>query len=73
MKIEIEIDDDIFADVERFLARQDPESGANTHGHLDVAGLVQMLLEDVVLTERRPGSWEGEKMDALLASHGYEA
>jgi hypothetical protein len=72
MKIEIEIGDSIIEDVERFLKRQDPESGANTHGHLDVAGLIQMLLEDVAVAVRRPESWEGVMMRDLLTSHGYE-
>jgi len=64
MKIEIEIDDAVAASVNGFLERQDPE--------LDLAGMVQMLLEDVALAVRRPESWEGVMMRDLLASHGYE-
>jgi hypothetical protein len=71
MKLEIEIDDDTAADISRFLAVQDMESQSNTHGPLDMAGLATMLLEDVALVVRRPGSWEAQHMGALLASHGY--
>ena len=71
MKLEIEIDDDTAADISRFLAVQNPESQSNTHGPLDMAGLARMLLEDVALVVRRPGSWEAQHMGALLASHGY--
>lgn len=71
MKIEIEIDDDTAMYVNRFLDAQDKESQSNTHGPLDMAGLARMLLEDVALVVRRPGSWEGQHMGALLASHGY--
>jgi hypothetical protein len=59
MKIQIEISDDVAAGVNGFLAWQDAESQANTHGHLDVAGLIEMLLEDVALAVQRSESWEG--------------
>jgi hypothetical protein len=43
----------------------------NSHGPLDRNRLAQMLLEDVALAMRRPGSWEGANMLQLLRSHGY--
>jgi hypothetical protein len=32
----------------------------------------RMLLEDVALSMRCPGSWEAANMRAVLGSHGYE-
>ena len=72
MKIEVEIDDETAMYVGRFLSMLDPKMEANTHGPLDMAVLGRMLLEDVALVVRRPGSREGRKMNDLLASHGYE-
>lgn len=43
----------------------------NTHGKLDMNMLATMLLEDVALAVRRPGSWEGANMGQVLTSHGY--
>jgi len=71
MKIKIEIDDDTAIFINRFLGTQDPESQATTHGPLDMAELTKMLLEDMALAVRRPGSWEGARMMDLLTSHGY--
>ena len=71
IEIEIEIDDDTAIYINRFLVTQDLKSDANTHGHLDVAALTKMLLEDVALAVRRPESWEGIMMRDLLTSHGY--
>ncbi|MEC9358628.1 MAG: hypothetical protein VX836_12270 [Pseudomonadota bacterium] len=45
---------------------------ANSHGPLDLQKLAAMLIEDVTLAIRRPGSWEGANMSQVLASHGYE-
>lgn len=45
----------------------------NSHGALDLAKLVAMLLEDVALMIQRPGSWEGANMMQVMASHGYDA
>lgn len=42
-----------------------------SHGPLDMKRLARMLLEDVALTVRRPGSWEGANMAQVLRSHGY--
>lgn len=44
---------------------------SSTHGSLDVQKLTRMLLEDVALAWRRPGSWEGANMTQVLESHGY--
>jgi hypothetical protein len=65
IKIEIQIDDDTAIYINRFLCTQEPETP------LDTAGLTKMLLEDVALAVRRPGSWEGARMTDLLTSHGY--
>jgi len=65
IKIEIQIDDDTAIYINRFLGTQEPETP------LDTAGLTKMLLEDVALAVRRPGSWEGARMTDLLTSHGY--
>lgn len=43
----------------------------NSHGPLDRHLLAQLLLEDVALAMRRPGSWEGANMLQVLRSHGY--
>jgi hypothetical protein len=71
MKIEVEISDADVVLINRFfeLANQ---SDANTHGKLDFKTLAEMLLEDVALSVRRPGSWEGANMAQVLTSHGYE-
>lgn len=50
----------------------DPKDGTS-HGTLDAADLVRMLLQDVALLVLRPGSWEGHGMAQLLAGHGYHA
>jgi hypothetical protein len=52
--------------------RMSAENGANTHGKLDVPGLLAMLAEDAAMVMERPGSWEGAAMGGLLASHGRE-
>jgi len=53
------------------------ESTADTvacsHGPLDMQTLVTMLLEDVALMMRRPGSWEGSNMAQVMSSHGYSS
>lgn len=43
----------------------------NTHGKLTLARLTQLLLEDVAMTNTRPGSWEGSNMQRVLDAHGY--
>lgn len=45
--------------------------GASSHGPLNRHRLAQLLLEDVALAMRRPGSWEGANMRQVLRSHGY--
>jgi len=70
MKIEIEIDDAVAKDVNRFLATAG-QNETSTHGALDMVGLVQMLLQNVGLVIRLK-SWEGQKMGELLTSRGYE-
>jgi hypothetical protein len=49
----------------------DGQSGESTDGPLTIESLAAMLLEDVALSVRRPGSWEGANMAQLLAAHGY--
>ena len=70
MKLEIEIDDAVAKDVNRFLATAG-QNETSTHGALDMVGLVQMLLQNVGLVIRLK-SWEGQKMGELLTSRGYE-
>ncbi len=70
MKLQIEIADEDAALIEEFLARNQASEG-NSHGPLDIKRLAEMLLEDVALAERRPGSWEGANMTAALQAHGY--
>jgi hypothetical protein len=70
MKIEIEISDQDAELIEQFMDENQNETG-NTHGPLDMIILAGMLLEDVALAVRRPGSWEGSNMSQVLCSHGY--
>jgi hypothetical protein len=44
----------------------------SSHGPLDLTRLAGMLLEDVALMMRRPGSWEGSNMERVMFCHGYE-
>lgn len=71
MKIEIEITDDDAALIEEFLIDNQVDEG-NSHGPLDMIVLAGMLMEDVALAVRRPGSWEGFNMIRVLESHGYK-
>jgi len=47
-------------------------AGISSHGPLNMEKLAAMLLEDVALAVRRPGSWEGSNMLTVLHSHGYQ-
>ena len=48
------------------------KSSMSSHGDLTTLDQVaKMLLEDVALAVRRPGSWEGSNMWQVLNSHGY--
>jgi hypothetical protein len=51
--------------------RRDRREPFNSHGALTLDTLVTMLLGDVALASRRPGSWEGANMLTVLAAHGY--
>jgi len=70
MKIEIEITDQDAALIEQFLD-ENQTGECNSHGPLDMIVLAGMLLQDVALAVRRPGSWEGSNMSQVLSSHGY--
>jgi hypothetical protein len=73
MKVMVEISDDLASDVNRAITlanNSDPKY--TSHGTLGFETLARMLLEDVAMTVRRPGSWEGMNMSQFLASHGYE-
>ena len=70
MKISIEIPDKDAALIEGAL-RVTHDGNFNSHGPLDLERLAAMLLEDVALAVRRPGSWEGANMLTVLNSHGY--
>lgn len=71
MKLTIEISRDDAALIRGFLDRQQGE--LNSHGQLTLETLAEMLMQDVALSERRPGSWEGSNMSTVLSSHGYQA
>lgn len=70
IRIHVEIPDDDNKLIEEALERMSHSDG-NTHGRLDLPRLAAMLLEDVALAVRRPGSWEGAHMIQVLESHGY--
>ena len=70
MKIEIEIPEESAALIEQFMD-ENQSIEANSHGPLDMIVLAEMLMEDVALAVRRPGSWEGSNMIQVLNSHGY--
>ena len=65
MKITVTIPDSDADLIRQFLA-------ATTHDQLDMPKLTALLLEDVALMMRRPGSWEGSNMATVMASHGYD-
>lgn len=69
-KFTVDVSDDDLKLIERGLDRMNRSDG-NTHGPLDLQRLAGMLLEDVALAVRRPGSWEGANMGQVLTSHGY--
>jgi hypothetical protein len=71
MKIEIEISDQDAALIEEFL-NENQGSEFNSHGPLDMTVLAGMLMQDVALAVRRPGSWEGSNMIQVLVCHGYQ-
>jgi len=69
-KFTVDVSEDDLKLIERGLVRMNRSDG-NSHGPLDVQRLAAMLLEDVALAVRRPGSWEGANMGQVLTSHGY--
>ena len=71
MKITLTIPD-ADADLIRQFIAATQEVTASSHGPLDMQKLTAMLLEDVALMVRRPGSWEGSNMAQVMSSHGYE-
>jgi len=54
-----------------FLASTECDGDSCSHGKLELPTLVRMLLQDVALMVHRPGSWEGNNMAQVMASHGY--
>ena len=72
MKLTIEIREDDAELIREFLElTKDLEPGHCSHGPLTMKRLAAMLLEDVALAVRRPGSWEGANMLTVLQAHGY--
>lgn len=72
MKLTIEICDEDAALIRELLElTQDIERHGCSHGPLTMKLLARMLLEDVALAVRRPGSWEGANMLRVLEAHGY--
>ena len=70
MKIAIEISEHDAALVTEFLMVYGQRTDSS-HGPLTPETLAAMLLEDVALSIRRPGSWEGANMGTVLGAHGY--
>lgn len=71
MKITVTIPDSDANLIRQFLAATKGVT-TTTHGQLDMPKLTALLLEDVALMVRRPGSWEGSNMATVMQSHGYE-
>lgn len=71
MKLTVTISDADADLIRQFLAATKNVT-ASTHGPLDMPKLTAMLLEDVALMVRRPGSWEGSNMAQVVSSHGYD-
>jgi hypothetical protein len=69
-KIMIEISEDDAKHVGR-LIDQLSDDRPNSHGKLTFKTLAQMLMQDVALAVRQPGSREGANMAQVLAGHGY--
>jgi len=70
MRLEIEVSDQDAALIEEFMDMNQSDE-FNSHGPLDMIVLAEMLMQDVALAVRRPGSWEGANMIQVLTSHGY--
>lgn len=71
-KITIELSDSGLEALEAFLASTEfCEDLGTSNGPLTLESLTSMLLEDVALSRRRPGSWEGSNMCEVLRGHGY--
>jgi hypothetical protein len=71
MKITVTIPDSDAELIREFLAATNGVT-YSTHGALTLPRLTALLLEDVALMVRRPGSWEGANMATVMQSHGYE-
>jgi hypothetical protein len=71
MKITVTIPDSDAELIREFLAATQAVT-YSTHGALTLPRLTALLLEDVALMVRRPGSWEGANMATVMQSHGYE-
>jgi hypothetical protein len=71
VKLKIEISDDDAMHIGKLIERTQLYGGSNSHGPLTMRLLAEMLMQDVALAVRRPGSWEGANMAHVLESHGY--
>ena len=71
MKVTVTISDADAELIRQFIAAT-RDVTASTHGPLDMPKLAALLLEDVALMVRRPGSWEGDNMAQVMSSHGYD-
>ncbi len=71
MNLQVEIADEDAQLIQALIASFGEREDCNSHGRLDLQKLTRMLLEDVALAWRRPGSWEGANMTQVLESHGY--
>lgn len=68
IKLEIEIYEDDLVHIKEFLDQHTAQLGLQK---LDLKTLAEMLMSDVALAVRRPGSWEGSNMYTVLEAHGY--
>lgn len=62
---------DVVAVVESCNRADQSSGGATTHGKMDISKLIAMLVEDLAMTNSRPGCWEAANMQQVLDSHGY--
>ena len=65
MKIEITLDE---ATIRAISYLKDP----NTGEPLTPQDVIQVLADDLGMTNTRPGSWEGANMQNVIDGHGWE-
>lgn len=71
MRLQINVPDEEAGLIQEFLA-DNKNVEFCSHGALTMKALAEMLMQDVALAVRRPGSWEGANMITVLQCHGYK-